>query len=379
MPCCEDTPESRLELVGLVYAGVLEAVPWTALLERLRLLLAANFVSLAVRSPTPGDPGLVIFAGHARPAIALTYERSWYALDPFVDLPCGQMLMLHERLDERRWLDSAIYRDLLRELDIRHVMGADLDLEGGRQSRLRVTRPPSMAPFAEAHRSLCAFLLPHLQRSLRLYARLDRAESECRLQAATLERLGVGTLLLDAHGEVLQCSAVASQLLAAGHGLTLKGRRLRAANGLDERRLERAVQRLLAARTEGAGNAAQALALGSGTRGLGVLLRGLPFGKGYAGEAALEVIIRDPLSRPEPSEALLRQLYQLTPAEAGLAALLCHGQSLEQAAGALTISRNTARAHLRVIFSKTGVSRQADLVQLLLGSVAAFSPEGAGG
>jgi DNA-binding CsgD family transcriptional regulator len=35
----------------------------------------------------------------------------------------------------------------------------------------------------------------------------------------------------------------------------------------------------------------------------------------------------------------------------------------------LGISKNTARAHLRAIFSKTGVTRQATLVRILLGSV----------
>ena len=38
----------------------------------------------------------------------------------------------------------------------------------------------------------------------------------------------------------------------------------------------------------------------------------------------------------------------------------------------MKIRRNTARAHLRAIFSKTGVKRQITLVRLLLNSVASF-------
>lgn len=44
--------------------------------------------------------------------------------------------------------------------------------------------------------------------------------------------------------------------------------------------------------------------------------------------------------------------------------------SLEEAAEALGIKPNTARAHLRSIFSKTGVRRQTELVRLFLNSVA---------
>ena len=44
-------------------------------------------------------------------------------------------------------------------------------------------------------------------------------------------------------------------------------------------------------------------------------------------------------------------------------------KALEEAAEALNIRRNTARAHLRSIFSKTGVRRQTELVRLFLNSV----------
>ncbi|CAI8692931.1 hypothetical protein EMIT0111MI5_10306 [Burkholderia sp. IT-111MI5] len=47
----------------------------------------------------------------------------------------------------------------------------------------------------------------------------------------------------------------------------------------------------------------------------------------------------------------------------------CNGLTLEQAAEEPGISKNTARTHLRAIFSKTGATRQATLVRILLGSV----------
>ena len=65
----------------------------------------------------------------------------------------------------------------------------------------------------------------------------------------------------------------------------------------------------------------------------------------------------------------MRQLFDLTPAEAALALLLANGLSLDEAAEQLNIRRNTARAHLRMIFSKTGVTRQTELVRTLLNSV----------
>ena len=51
---------------------------------------------------------------------------------------------------------------------------------------------------------------------------------------------------------------------------------------------------------------------------------------------------------------------------------LANGLSLEEAAEVLNIRRNTARAHLRSIFSKTGVRRQTELVRIMLNSVVAL-------
>ena len=67
---------------------------------------------------------------------------------------------------------------------------------------------------------------------------------------------------------------------------------------------------------------------------------------------------------------VLRQLYHLTPAEAALGALFVGGKDLKGTAEALGVRMSTAKTHLQKIFDKTGTSRQAELVQILLRSPA---------
>jgi len=62
-------------------------------------------------------------------------------------------------------------------------------------------------------------------------------------------------------------------------------------------------------------------------------------------------------------------MFQLTPTETSLVIQLANGLSLDEASEALNIRRNTARAHLRSIYSKTGVRRQPELVRIFLNSV----------
>ena len=64
------------------------------------------------------------------------------------------------------------------------------------------------------------------------------------------------------------------------------------------------------------------------------------------------------------------ELFRLTQAESNLALQLAQGETLDEACEHLNISRNTGKSHLSSVFSKTGVTRQTRLVQLILGSVA---------
>ena len=69
--------------------------------------------------------------------------------------------------------------------------------------------------------------------------------------------------------------------------------------------------------------------------------------------------------RPDP--AILRALFDLSPAESRLVAELAGGATLAAAASLCNIQPSTARAYLEQIFRKTGCHRQVELVALLAG------------
>ncbi len=70
-----------------------------------------------------------------------------------------------------------------------------------------------------------------------------------------------------------------------------------------------------------------------------------------------------------PPEAMLRGLFDLSPAEAGVAAGLAAGETLAQIAEKRGVSITTVRSHLAQIFRKTGIGHQTQLVALLKGAV----------
>lgn len=70
-------------------------------------------------------------------------------------------------------------------------------------------------------------------------------------------------------------------------------------------------------------------------------------------------------SAKAPDVKLLEVLFDLTPAEARIAGQLVEGKAVGDIATAQGVTENTVRMHLKSVFAKTGVNRQAQLVSLL--------------
>lgn len=81
--------------------------------------------------------------------------------------------------------------------------------------------------------------------------------------------------------------------------------------------------------------------------------------------ARVLLIFRDPASPHLPKTAVLQSIFKLTEAEARLASQLAMGDRLDLVCDRLGIAKETGRNHLKNIFTKTGVNRQAELVLLL--------------
>jgi len=76
-----------------------------------------------------------------------------------------------------------------------------------------------------------------------------------------------------------------------------------------------------------------------------------------------------------PAPSLLAGLFDLTPAEARLAAALCQGQPLKEAAAGAGITFKSGRTYLERIFAKTGTHQQSELVALLKSAERIGRPE----
>ena len=187
-----------------------------------------------------------------------------------------------------------------------------------------------------------------------------------------LDLLSVGIILVDAEGGVLFANRYAEELLGTGGGLFLEQGRLAAAQAGETARLHDLIAGAATPRGAATRPHTGALQIFRTRHDSALSLVAIPLaGAGRdTPRARVALFCHDPARACAPPAALLAQLYGLTPCEAGLARHLLGGDDLRAAARELSISRNTARSHLKHVFQKTGATRQADLMHLLTMSVA---------
>jgi DNA-binding CsgD family transcriptional regulator len=368
------------ELLQLSYVGVSEPVPWQSFLARIGHLLKANWVSLALRAPTPDCHGLVLAWKEGHPVrMATNYNQYAYAIDPFVHLPVDQVLSIDEVIDDDALRRCEFYKQFLEPENIGQMLGVDFQaapdfLPGSSIGcHFRLCRPGNTPRFSQSDRELLRMLLPHLKLAVQWHSQNDAIVSERELYAVTVDRMLMGVVILDETGTVLKATATANEVLTEADGISLANGSVRLYYEQENRRLQRLIADSLAIAKRRRPGIAEAMAVTrpSGRTRLGVVVRAIPHNAWAEGKRrpTVAVMIRDPERKSEGSHEILRKLYELTAAESVLALKLANGLTLDEASAALGTRKNTSRAHLRSIFSKTGVTRQTMLVRLILGDL----------
>jgi len=204
--------------------------------------------------------------------------------------------------------------------------------------------------------------LPKVQMAASISRAVLRAENDGIGKA--LGQRGEAVIELDNRGRIISFSDAAHSLIGSVIG-TLGGF-LSAPLAQDEARLRKAIAAPLREPPRVA-----CILLGTTDPGRRLVLRTMPV-VGIAHDifgaaAALAVVsVWERPSRPPPKLlTTLCEAFDLTAAEARVAALIGLGISPADAAGMLTISTGTARNYFKAAQSKIGVSRQAELASLV--------------
>jgi DNA-binding CsgD family transcriptional regulator len=196
---------------------------------------------------------------------------------------------------------------------------------------------------------------------------------------AVLARFETAVLTVDRFLRLYFANPAAHALLKRGDGLRLTGGHLHARKTNDTRAIAAAVgetparpvsgaKPLAAPKVPNGDKASAVVAVWRGDEAAAYRVVVSPLVSNRTASAEAVLFVNSPHEADGEAEAVLFQrAFQLTAAEARLAAHLASGASLTEAADAFGVTHNTVRSQLRAVFEKTQARRQSDLVRLLQG------------
>ena len=196
---------------------------------------------------------------------------------------------------------------------------------------------------------------------------------------ATLNALTSGVYLTDRHGQIVYMNGAAKHQVDTGNAIRVANNHLSPIDHKARLALDRAID-------EATGDEADlptsdfTIALPAGDNA-GLIATVLPLARGerqsgaFAGMVA--IFVQDPIVMPPfiPGQAFA-ELYGLTRSELRVLLAMVPGLSVKEAAKVLGIGENTAKTHLQHIHSKTGTSKQTELMRLFMSSTPPVRPRG---
>ena len=280
--------------------------------------------------------------------------------------PDGEPLIMSRFIDLTGLNGKRIYEDLRRTLNITDVMQTVVLREARRIAILTAGRHQNDGTLMDQDAVTMRLLAPHVRRAVKIIDMLDLRRIEADTLGATLDTFIAGIVIVGEQGRILHANDAARRMLSARQPIAAIDGILSARNAVANEELSAAIR---LARD----NEAQI-----GSSGLGVPLHCdepsvahvLPLAYGNVRTrlmpqaTAAVFITRAERDLSADIRALARNFY-LTAAEIRLLERLTRNATLADPARTLRILQETARTHLAHIFSKTGVSRQADLLTLM--------------
>jgi DNA-binding CsgD family transcriptional regulator len=365
------------ELVVQIYAATTEAESWNAVVERIGRRIGAHMAAVHVHAhPGESDPATTLGAWGSKAPPGLRDYTSYYASrNVWLShrahlLKAGAILTGEQTCPDEILLRSEFYLEFLLPRDVRYSIRAVLTSDPEPLSYFSAGRPHASRPFGDVQRGLLAEVTPHLIQAVRIQSRLEAIQSGRHAVTGALERLPLAVIFLDQRCRVIEMNQSARRIVEAGDGLRLERGVLVA---LDTRAEVQLQQMIFGAAALDSGRLLQhggafTLPRPEGRRPLSAMVAptGVTGIFPASREARVVVLIEEPSRRAAEPLAAFAKKHKLSPAEAGLAARLVSGMSLRQAAAALGISENTVRSHLKRVFVKTRVRRQAELVRRVL-------------
>ena len=315
--------------------------------------------------------------GQRRRDLERLYLETYFPLDEAIPrlrrLPYNQLIHIAGVYTEDERKSSEAYNALHTFAHAGHAINVRLEGPSGLRFMWQVNDPVDGEGWSSAQLDRIRRLLPHVRQTVLVRQTLAGAGALGATLTDMLDAAGLGIVQLDGRGRIVEANDRARDLLRTGDRLLDKNGLLSARSPQDDYELKQLLSRALPPfGAQGAGGSMIMRRLGALPP---LVLHVNPVGPQetdypFSPVAAL-MLIRDPATGTDIDPAVVAAAFDLTEMESRVAVQLAQGMTVHEIAAAMGRKESTIRSHVKHIFVKHGLSRQAELIRLVRSLVGA--------
>lgn len=371
-----ESPEQD-QIIAALYAAANRRhgwdVPLNALCKRLRLW-AAQIIGV---DRTRG--GLIFsvggWGGPEQPEVELDYVRFYHninpRLGPSLTLRDGDWLHCHTILDDAFVANDPFYQEFLIPHGGRYMTGTKLIDDERYTFMMGMMRGVGSQPIEPLELPLLEAIRFHAREALRNHLDLREQFAEKEMAQALFEQFAYPMLVVDESRGIWHANSLARDLLDTREMLMEENGILVCNSATANNTLTEAIRRLqLGTKIAGDLRRRAVMVQGMGGRTLRLFVSALRpeqsmnmFG---VMPRALIMVHDSAQASGDLDPLLVAECFSLTPAEARVAVKIAAGMSAKDIADVHGTTEMTVRTQLKHVLAKTELSRQSDLVRLLL-------------
>ena len=313
------------------------------------------------------------FRGQRCRELERDYLKTYYPLDERVPrlrhAPDSQLFHTTDLYaDEEELRASVTYNELLARAHAQNSIHVRLDGPNGSRIVWGINDPVDDDGWSSAQLDSIRRLLPHIRQTVHVQQALAGAGALGASLTTLLDTTGLGIVQLDGRGRIVAANDRARDLLRSGDGLFDEDGFLCARRPEENADLQGLLTRAL---PQFGGQGAGGSTMVRRSSALPPLVLHVnPVGRQetdfHLWPVAALVLVADPAGRPRIDPAVAAEALGLTGMESRVAVLLAEGMNVREVAAATGRKESTIRSHVKHMFAKHGLSRQADLVRLVL-------------
>ena len=369
------------EIIALLREAELDETEWpaaSALIDD-TCGLRGNDLLLAGLHPLGGiDIKLrwLLLRGEPRPGLKRDYAENYAAIDErpaaLLRAPFGELVHTTSLLSDEVRRQSVTYNEYLLPSGGENCLNVRMPATRDLQVGWSLVGPGRGHPsdWSTDHVEVIRHLLPHVRQFVRVRHALAEARADGMRTTELLDTRRVGMLLLDRHGRVVEANDRARITLARGEGLSVRQGRL---VGIPPADADGVAVLLDAACRKRRGGSMPITRLHREPLVMYVTPTEPTEVPPPTDRAVARILLAEPFATPSVNPQLVAAALGLTPAQARVAAALAAGGSVATIAAATHRTPAAVRWHIREALNRLGLSRQLDLVRVVLSTPGVFN------